>query len=706
YYARAYATDGTNVWFGETVRFVAAPVKYTLTVTNGTGGGDYTVGTEVNIEAAVPEGHHFSQWLGQTATVADPYAAATTLTVPSANTTVEAEFGINQYTLAYTAGDHGSLEGEATQEVSYGNDGTSVTAVPETGYRFTQWSDGSTANPRTDTNVTEDIGVTAEFAINTYSVTFINHDGSELKTETVDHGGSATAPAAPSRTGYTFTGWDTAFDNVASDLTVTAQYETNTYTVTFRDHDGSELKTETVNHGNSAAAPADPSRTGYTFTGWDTAFDNVTADLTVTAEFEPKYYSLTYSALSGGSIAGDTRQSVAHGESGTAVTAVADEGYRFMRWSDGSTQNPRTDIDLTGPVTVTANFVSSLIEIIQGIGSGNYRGGRLVTISADPPPPGRYFNMWTGDTGNVTNPYLPNTTVFIPEGQSGVESFSIQASGNVFLQNLKSAADSGMTIEATYNEQSSETYRLTVSGGTGSGDYLPGDAVGLVAESPPADQVFDQWTGDTVRVENINLAETKLLMPAADVDLAAAYTDQGSETYPLTVSGGTGSGDYLPGETVEISADSPSEGQVFDKWTGDTARVENPNLPETAFVMPAADAGLTAAYTDEVAFEYNLTVTGGTGGGSYRPGTEVSVSAAPGENLEFVRWLGHSAWLSDSSGTDTTMIMPAADAELTAEFAIASENDGNEDPDGDKQGSDDGGGDGGCFINSLCIFNP
>ena len=119
-----------------------------------------------------------------------------------------------------------------------------------------------------------------------HTVTFKDWDGTELKTQEVQHGGDAEAPADPTRVGYTFTGWDKEFTNITADLVVTAQYEINTYTVTFKDWDGTVLKTQEVQYGGDAEAPADPTRTGYTFTGWDKAFTNVTADLVVTAQYE------------------------------------------------------------------------------------------------------------------------------------------------------------------------------------------------------------------------------------------------------------------------------------------------------------------------------------------------------------------------------------------------------------------------------------
>jgi Tol biopolymer transport system component len=73
---------------------------------------------------------------------------------------------INTYTLTYTAGSNGSITGDLSQTVACGQDGSLVTAVPDIGYHFVQWSDGVLTMFRTDTNVQNDISVTATFAIN------------------------------------------------------------------------------------------------------------------------------------------------------------------------------------------------------------------------------------------------------------------------------------------------------------------------------------------------------------------------------------------------------------------------------------------------------------------------------------------------------------------------------------------------------------
>ncbi|MBW7864696.1 MAG: SUMF1/EgtB/PvdO family nonheme iron enzyme, partial [Candidatus Hydrogenedentes bacterium] len=89
-------------------------------------------------------------------------AARTDLNV-TANISVTASFAVNTYTLTYTAGANGSITGTTPQTVNHGADGTEVTATPDTGYHFVQWSDGLPMASRTDLNVTANLAVTAEF---------------------------------------------------------------------------------------------------------------------------------------------------------------------------------------------------------------------------------------------------------------------------------------------------------------------------------------------------------------------------------------------------------------------------------------------------------------------------------------------------------------------------------------------------------------
>ena len=115
-----------------------------------------------------------------------------------------------QYTLSYTAGAHGSISGQAPQSVIQGNDGTTVTAVPDTGYSFSQWSDGLVTAARTDTNVTADLTVTALFTINRYIITYSagpHGSISGLSPQTIAYGSDAqTVTAVPSADAF-FVGW-------------------------------------------------------------------------------------------------------------------------------------------------------------------------------------------------------------------------------------------------------------------------------------------------------------------------------------------------------------------------------------------------------------------------------------------------------------------------------------------------------------------
>ena len=140
------------------------------------------------------------------------------------------------------------------------------------GYTFGGWNkaDGTAWDYASD-KVTDNITLYAKWAAITYTITFDTAGGSEIAPITQDYGTVITAPEAPTREGYTFIGWDKEIPTTmpAENMTVTAQWEINQYTITFDTNGGSEIAPITQEYGTHITAPADPTREGYTFIGWD-----------------------------------------------------------------------------------------------------------------------------------------------------------------------------------------------------------------------------------------------------------------------------------------------------------------------------------------------------------------------------------------------------------------------------------------------------
>ena len=176
----------------------------------------------------------------------------------------------------------------------------------------------------------EDFASINAVATITYAVIFRDIDGTNLSVQYVDEGEAAVAPADPTREGYTFIGWDTDFSNVTEDLIVTAQYEKLRFNVRFLDWDSSVLKTDSVDWNTAAIAPADPTREGYTFVGWDKDFSHITSDITITAQYEVNYYPVTFLDYDGTLL---SEQSVAYNQAAIAPEVPTREGYTFVGWT-------------------------------------------------------------------------------------------------------------------------------------------------------------------------------------------------------------------------------------------------------------------------------------------------------------------------------------------------------------------------------------
>ena len=105
---------------------------------------------------------------------------------------------------------------------------------------------------------------------NDYTLTIKPENGGGDIVTTVRYGAAVTAPSDPTKTGYTFDGWDTEIPKTmpAEDVTITAKWTVNQYTITFESNGGSEISPITQDYGTIVTAPEKPAKAGYGFGGW------------------------------------------------------------------------------------------------------------------------------------------------------------------------------------------------------------------------------------------------------------------------------------------------------------------------------------------------------------------------------------------------------------------------------------------------------
>lgn len=115
--------------------------------------------------------------------------------------------------------------------------------------------------------------------------------------------------------------------------------------------------------------------------------------------------------------------------------------------------------------------------------------------------------------------------------------------------------------------------------------------------------------------------------------------ESGVSSYNLTVIGGTGEGVFIQGASVTITANEPTIGKKFSGWTIEGISGLDTTKTSLTFNMPANAVTATANYED---IEYTITVNGGTGGGTYKQGDEVTVTAEDKDGKEFVGWQDES----------------------------------------------------------------
>ena len=311
-------------------------------------------------------------------------------TMPAENITVKAQWEINQYTIAFDT-NGGSEIAPITQD--YGTEITAPDNPTRKGYTFKGWD-----KEIPETMPAENITVKAQWKINQYTITFDTNGGSEIAPITQDYGTEITAPDNPTRKGYTFNGWDKEIPETmpAENITVKAQWEINQYTITFDTNGGSEIAPITQDYGTKITAPADPTRKGYTFKGWDKEIPKTmpAENITVKAQWEINQYTIAFDTNGGSEIDSITQ------DYGTKITAPDNptrKGYTFKGWDK--------EIPETMPaenITITARWKDTekpTGEIIIGTNKWNEFLNKLT------------FGIFFKDTQEVTINAVDNSGV-------------------------------------------------------------------------------------------------------------------------------------------------------------------------------------------------------------------------------------------------------------------------------------------------------
>lgn len=199
--------------------------------------------------------------------------------------TVYVKWTINKYTVTFMDGEKVLA---AFTNVPHGETVTAPEVPKKDGKTFSKWD-------KDFSKVTSDLTINAVYDVDTFTVTF--KDGEKvLETQTVEYEAAATAPDTARLSppeGMHFAKWDKDFSKVTEDIEVSAVYELNVYTVTFKNGE-TTLKTEMVKHGFAANAPNVYDTATKKFVGWDKSFDNVTSDIIVNAKWETKKFTLTF----------------------------------------------------------------------------------------------------------------------------------------------------------------------------------------------------------------------------------------------------------------------------------------------------------------------------------------------------------------------------------------------------------------------------
>ena len=339
------------------------------------------------------------------------------------------------------------------------------------------------------------------------------------------------------------------------------------------------------------------------------------------------------------------------------------------------------------PQNVPQTPTSYPVTVVGGTGSGSYAAGATVNISADAPAAGMEFDRWTmSDRIMLANANSPSTSFTMPAyAVTATATYRVsppKIESHPENQTVVEGGKVSFSVAATFSGTPGYMWQVSVNEGAAWGDitadgvYSGNRTATLTLSDVPLS--FDGNLYRCVVVNRVGLSGAEAYSNAAKL----AVNPAAAPTYAVTVSGGTGAGSYEAGATVSITADAPAAGKAFDRWTTSSNGVTfaDATAAATSFTMPPNAVAVTATYKDlpADATTYVVTVSGGTGNGSYEAGATVSITAdaAPSGKV-FDCWTTASAGVTFANATaaSTTFTMPSNAVAVAATYkdAVANE---------------------------------
>ncbi|MBO4463880.1 MAG: InlB B-repeat-containing protein [Prevotella sp.] len=225
----------------------------------------------------------------------------------------------------------------------------------------------------------------------TYKLTYII-DGNEYKSFMIKEGETITPEPAPTKEGYTFSGWSEIPEKMpAHDVTVTGTFSVNKYMLTYL-VDSEEYKTYEVEYGAVITPEEEPTKEGYTFSGWNDIPETMPAhDVIVSGTFTINKYKLTYF------VDGEVYKTyeVALGTAITPESEPEKEGYTFSGWSEIPKTMPAHDVTITGTFTVNKYQLTYIVDG-EEYKTFQVEYGAAITPEPEPIKEGFVFSGWNG----------------------------------------------------------------------------------------------------------------------------------------------------------------------------------------------------------------------------------------------------------------------------------------------------------------------